>query len=268
MSSYRTAQREESIYNLVPREYREPPKEPRYVSKFNSKNTKLNRTTSIPEMNGHRTMGVPKESVPKPDNFLQKGEGNNRLNKLSETKKLIVEKQEKEKIKPPVPRKDDQPTMGYKTTKNFISENAVDATMLVAKKPAKNVVDDRKGNKLKLETSGLYPHYIRKKEFGQVPEYIHKRKDEMKYKQEQYDEYIKEKFQEGAMKQITGQEHEELLKGLKYNWDILHSEYQSLSVITDTIPKMKRKEKMEREMKELEKEIDLLERHQIIYVAD
>lgn len=58
------------------------------------------------------------------------------------------------------------------------------------------------------------------------------------------------------------------IEGLKQNWDELHHQFQNLSVITDTVPKRIKKENLENEMKTLEKDIDLLERHQLIYIAD
>jgi len=63
-------------------------------------------------------------------------------------------------------------------------------------------------------------------------------------------------------------EREAILSGLKQNWDELHPQYQSLSVVTDTIPKRMKKERIENEMKAIEKDIDLLSRHQLIYIAD
>ena len=65
--------------------------------------------------------------------------------------------------KPLVPRKNEQPIIGLKTTKDFIKLNAVDNIMSVAKKPAKNFVDTKKGDKQPLETSGLEPKYVHKK---------------------------------------------------------------------------------------------------------
>ncbi len=58
------------------------------------------------------------------------------------------------------------------------------------------------------------------------------------------------------------------LIGLKQCWDEIHHEYQLLSVVIDTIPKKQKKERLEFEMKRLEKDIDLLERHKVIYIAD
>lgn len=60
---------------------------------------------------------------------------------------------------------------------------------------------------------------------------------------------------------------EALLAGLKANWEDLHHQYQGLSVITDTAPKKARKERMEAEMKQLEKDIELIERHRRLYIS-
>lgn len=43
---------------------------------------------------------------------------------------------------------------------------------------------------------------------------------------------------------------------------------QGLSVMTDTIPKKSRKERMEAEMAQLEKDIELMEKHPVIYIAN
>ena len=77
-----------------------------------------------------------------------------------------------------------------------------------------------------------------------------------------------EYFKKGAMRTMSDEERDAILKGLKQNWDDLHHKFQCLSVITDTIPKRIKKEKLENEMKLLEKDIDLLQRHQLIYIAD
>ena len=53
--------------------------------------------------------------------------------------------------------------MGLKTTKNFITQNAVEAIMSVPAKPEKNFVDTKKGDKQYLDTSGMEPKFIHKK---------------------------------------------------------------------------------------------------------
>jgi hypothetical protein len=65
--------------------------------------------------------------------------------------------------KPAVPSIRDAPKMGARTEKNFVQTNALDVVMTVPKKPERNIVDDRFGDKFPIDTSGLAPKYIFKK---------------------------------------------------------------------------------------------------------
>ena len=65
--------------------------------------------------------------------------------------------------RPPVPTQQDKPIMGLKTTKNFIKQNAVENIMSVPKKPEKNFVDTKIGDKQPLDPSGLEPVYVHRK---------------------------------------------------------------------------------------------------------
>ena len=90
----------------------------------------------------------------------------------------------------------------------------------------------------------------------------------MEQAQNEYDQYVSEHFRRGAMQQLTEGERQDILNGLKSNWEYLHHEYQGLSVVTDTAPKKNRKERMEAEMKQLERDIEQVEKHQTIYIAN
>ena len=105
-------------------------------------------------------------------------------------------------------------------------------------------------------------------DFGETPEYVEKRKEEMRRAQQEYDQYVADHFRKGAMQQLNESERNEILDGLKSNWEILHHEYQGLSVVTDTAPKKNRKERMEAEMKQLERDIEQVEKHGVIYIAN
>lgn len=234
----------------------------------------------------HRTMGFAKEPVPKPTDFLKAHE---KEFKFPETEKTgRINEQIKPKIPDPVK---DRPLLGIKTNKNFISQNAVDTIMTVPKRPEKNLVDTRKGDKFSLDPSGLAPIYVKKKvltkiirelfeikiifylfvsskNFGSVPSYIIERKEESAKARAEYEAYMQEYFKKGALRTMSEDEREAILQGLKKNWDELHHTYQSLSCVIDTIPKKMRKEKLENDMKMLEKDIDLLQRHQLVYIAD
>ena len=58
-----------------------------------------------------------------------------------------------------------------------------------------------------------------------------------------------------------------MLYGLKQNWEMAHHDYQGLSLVTDTEHKRQKKERLEGLMKQLERDIDVLEKHNVIYVA-
>jgi hypothetical protein len=114
----------------------------------------------------HRTMGFAKEPVPKPNEYLKAHEKQFThqfprppvaSNDFSSYKHDEVPK------KPPVPSVNDKPLLGLKTNKNFVAQNAVDTIMTVPKKPEKNMVDTRKGDKFSLDPSGLTPVYVKKK---------------------------------------------------------------------------------------------------------
>ena len=105
-------------------------------------------------------------------------------------------------------------------------------------------------------------------EFGEVPTYLTKRKEEIKRAQEEYDQYIAEHFRRGALRQLTEEERAAILDGLKTNWEDIHDQYQGLSVVPDTAPKKNRKERMEAQMKQLERDIELFQKHKIIYIGN
>ncbi|XP_046545897.1 enkurin-like [Haliotis rubra] len=250
---------EGTIYNLIPQEEVKPPKDPRHASKFKSSvrdEFKYNKAD-------HKTMGQAKVPVPTTDNFLKKREKEPKLPTKQE-----YNYPDEDRKKPPVPKKDDKPLMGLKTTKNFLTINAVENITSVPKKPEKKFADTRIGDTHTLEPSGLEPHFIHKKEYGEVPTYLQRRKVEMDRAQEEYDRYVAEHFRRGAMRSLTAEERDAIIDGLKANWENIHDQYQGLSVVTDTAPKKNRKERMEAQMKQLERDIEMFEKHRVIYIAD
>jgi len=248
----------ESIYNLIPREIEQPIKPPRYGSKFNStvkQEMKQNRSPN-------KTMGPAKVAVPTPGSFLKKRSKEPQL----PDKSAFIYSDDSNK-KPAVPRHNEKPLMGVRTNKNFINTNAVENIMSVPKKSLPKYVDTKGGNTNLLEPSGLVPKYIKKPDFGETPAYLKKRNAEVKQAQEEYDNYIRERMKQGAMQQLSDEERDSIIAGLKKNWEELHHQYQGLSVVTDTAPKKNRKERMEAEMKQLERDIELIEKHKVIYIG-
>lgn len=207
-------------------------------------------------------MGPAKIQVNSPQKFLQKHSKEPKLSENSTFKYPDAASR-----RPAVPRHTDQPQMGAKTTKNFITTNAVTNIMSVPRQPPSKYVDAPGGTKHLVEESGLVPKYTKKKDYGQTPRYLQQHIKEMGDAQEQYDHYVAESLRRGQMEQVQEEQRAELLKGLKKNWEELHHQYQGLSVVTDTVSKKARKERMEAEMKQLERDIQVIEHHKVIYIA-
>lgn len=55
---------------------------------------------------------------------------------------------------------------------------------------------------------------------------------------------------------------------LKHKWEELQKAYQLLPILTDTIPKIKHKTKLDEELKQLENDIRTIECHPDIYITD
>ncbi|KFQ39066.1 Enkurin, partial [Mesitornis unicolor] len=167
-----------------------------------------------------------------------------------------------------VPRRTDQPVTGIQSKKNFINTNAVAVIKGLPKKPRPICVDTRHGDKYLLENSGLVPKYTKKKDYGVTPKYVTQRNEEMKRAQEEYEASVLEHLKKNAMKRLSDEERKSLLEGLKKNWDEVYRKYQRLPVQTYTISKKMNKEKLELQMKQLEHDIGVTEKHEVIYIAN
>ncbi|XP_055449675.1 enkurin isoform X1 [Psammomys obesus] len=191
----------ESIYNLIPSDLKEPPQPPRYTSVFRAsiKDDLKKFKTAM------KTMGPAKVELPSPKEFLKKH---------SKEKMLPPKKKFNKRLSkmPAVPLRTDHPVMGIQSGKNFINTNAADVIVGVAKKPKPIYVDRRTGDKHDLETSGLLPKYINKKDYGITPEYICKRNEDVKKAQEEYNNCIQENLEKAALKRLSDEEREAVLQ--------------------------------------------------------
>uniref|UniRef100_A0A8I5N5G5 Enkurin, TRPC channel interacting protein n=1 Tax=Papio anubis TaxID=9555 RepID=A0A8I5N5G5_PAPAN len=143
----------ECIYNLIPSDLKEPPQPPRYISIFKAtvKDDMQKAKTAM------KTMGPAKVEVPSPKDFLKKHSKEKTLPPIKKFDRNMPKK-------PAVPLRTDHPVMGIQSGKNFINTNAADVIMGVAKKPKPIYVDKRTGDKHDVESSGLVPKYINKKD--------------------------------------------------------------------------------------------------------
>lgn len=148
-----------------------------------------------------------------------------------------------------VPDKRDRPVMGIKTNKNFITANAVEAILQVPK-----VIENGELN------------YMKKEDFGKVPAYLGEVKEEIRRENEMIDKYIKEQMghieaEPDQFDQISDDERIALIKALKDKWEAVNSKYQKIThlVVLDTAGQIHRKESFEKEMSQLEADINKLQ---------
>ncbi|XP_054287151.1 enkurin isoform X2 [Macrosteles quadrilineatus] len=244
--------RDEDIRNLI---YHPPPVEekiPMYHSKFSSKVREDARKVK----DCHKTFGYAEVPLEPPTNFLKK--------KTRIVRRPLVEKHKYVgEPKPGLPNRMSQKETDKKEEKNFRRDNIVRVVRAVPKQPVPQIVDTRTGHTQSLEPSGLQPKYIYSKEFGKVPKYLRKGGSLTQRDKEEKEE----KKTKPPLRYVTEEEREEMLQGLKKNWEELQKEFQLLPMVTDTVPKIKRKTQLEKQLKDLEKDIDLIERNPVIYVA-
>ena len=238
----------ESIYNLVPTEYYVPEKMPMFQSNHDPKGTLTGSTfgckgtTRLPGA-GQMTkrnaanFGPRYEDVPKKPSFLRKKETTAPEDSALSTFKYEFAKEKKAGV----PSRNNVPVMGIKTSKNFITANAVEAILAA---PRVNNVDS---------------DYTRKEDYGKPPAYLADVKEEIRRENEMIDRYVKDRmgYQEDNPEQIAElSDHERmaLVEQLKAKWNSVNAEYQKMThlVNLDSCGLVRRK------MKGLEADIALL----------
>lgn len=229
----------ETIYNWI----RDPEpvvvKPPMHISKHSKGADNLCRSTF--RVSRRKTGSFGKSSNrEKPSNFLRtrRNKGVNPRIKVKSNFKY------KGRTMPPVPSQTDRPVMGLTTTKNFIVANAVENILAVP-----------------MQRGSKKPDYLKKKDYGKVPEYLNMVKKDVAEEKRVIEEYFnqeKEDEDEGVM--LGADERANLLKKLKAKWDDTNKKYQKITHNTklDTIGKVRRKEAYEKGLDQLEKDIRLL----------
>jgi hypothetical protein len=141
------------------------------------------------------------------------------------------------------PKRGELPVMNLVTSKNFIVANAVETILAAPKKPVDNTKD-----------------YFRKEDYGKVPKYLTLIKNDINAEYD-YICRLKEQQYEQATAHIQPLEEDErtrLLDGLKSKWEGVNCQYQAMTHLTtlDTMGKMRRKEKYEAELGQMERDIE------------
>jgi len=256
----------ESIYNLVPEQFVEPPKPPMYRSKHDPAapvtgstfgthgNTQLHGAGMVKKRET-ATFGHPGKLGPNPKEFLKRGEKAVKIPARNPDLQKFNYPEDQRKVY--VPKRDEKPVMGLKTSKNFITANAVEAILQVPKL-----------------SGSTEPDYLKKADYGSAPAYLGQVKEEIRRENEMIDAYVKEQmgYEEHAgekLDPLSEEERHELITALKKKWDAVNQKYQRMChmVKLDTVGKVKRKEGMENELKQLEADIEKLERPGPVYVV-
>ncbi|VEL06972.1 unnamed protein product [Protopolystoma xenopodis] len=158
---------------------------------------------------------------------------------------------------------------------NFIERNSMHA---ITMEPGKNLpkfarfrqADTRHGDIRNLESekthSGLSKRYVWKPQLGRMPVYLVRRLQQIRVAQEHYLHYKNETETQFADYLLTPEQRNELLQGLKAAWDKYNRAYLGLSSSSDTLKTKAYKQYLEGEMDQLEKDINLVERHQFLFV--
>jgi hypothetical protein len=162
--------------------------------------------------------------------------------------------------KPPVPKATDRPLMGLCSSKNFIAANAIEN--ILAKPPTKT--------KPQKATD--------KKDYGRVPTYLLTIKQQIEFeKQKALREYERSLGENSGLngssqthqtRPMSTDDRDELLYSLKMKWQKLNHAYAGLSFSLDVPSHKRRKEDLEREMTQLEKDIKSLQGKQVVVMED
>jgi hypothetical protein len=265
----------ESIYNIIPAKIVRQEKPPMYRSRHpadkppTASSFHQNSTTHpcvsnlagdaygkvVPDR-ASRSMGkAPGSNTSTPRDYMRKMEHTQTVSTLAELKLKNPEQlrptELKPKLKGSVASSHEAPIMNLVTTKNFIVANAVQNILAAPTKISQGAKD-----------------FLMKEDYGKVPKYLAHVKEDIRA---EYD-YIQRLEQERAdmtrsnVQPIGEEERQELITNLKIKWEQVNSGYQGSTHITklDTVGKTRRKEGYEAELAQIEKEIEKLNRKNIL----
>ena len=167
-----------------------------------------------------------------------------------------------------VPRHTEKATIAPRSDKKYVTENRKAAVTTSPRKVVPTYIDkpSGKGSRHDLEASGMTMAYSQKPTFGKTPAYLEARKAELAAQRDAALTSATEAGPSSSVKQLSEDERQQILAGLRQNWDTLHREYQGLSMFTDTVPKKAKRNAMEAQLNQLEADINRFESHKVIYV--
>jgi len=170
--------------------------------------------------------------------------------------------------KPALPNRKDEPRYGLKTDKNFVVVNAVEA-ILGAKQPAKNSGKQKRSN----QQDGDEPMPPRKhNDFGRVPGYLKEVRESIAMEklilQEYFDDLAASNRTGPATEAIADADRDALIKQLKRKWGSINQSYQKACGGAESATKDGLKEKLEKQLEQIESDIKLLSKGNIKVLLD
>ena len=182
------------------------------------------------------------------------------------------------RLKEGLHKKGEAPVVGMRSNKNFITANAVEAILQGMYLLFPDDKPKFSAHSLFLFFVATYPcitvpkavsagelNYLRKEDYGKIPEYLTKVKEEIRREQDMIDKYVKEQLGEVEKEperfdEIPEHERLDLIAALKAKWDFVNANYQKIThlVRLDTTGQVRRKEQLEAELKQLETDIERL----------
>jgi len=262
--SWGRQQQEESIYNLIPRPAPVVIKPPMHISKHNAKvppscstiglkgtskltanDSGFDDTKAAAPVKSAATFGREVIGSVDPSSFLKKGA------KSQPAAPSEVQPFKRTNVAPPrqgVPKKSEKPVMGLTTEKNFVVANAVENILAVPRRPARET---------DLATQ--------KRDFAKVPKYLNKIKNDIAREKEYVEQMQKQQYagENSRMREMTEEEKQDIMMGLKAKWDDVHKQFQSLTFSVDSVSKVNRKEHLESQLEQLEKAMEKLQKKHI-----
>ncbi|CAM9956683.1 unnamed protein product [Ectocarpus sp. 12 AP-2014] len=159
------------------------------------------------------------------------------------------------RMKPPVPRRGERPTMGLHSTKNFVTSNAVETILAVPANRHRPPID-----------------YLKKEDFGRVPDYLAQVQAEVRAENEMVEEFVREQMGISAIAkeeipEMPSEEQAELVDKLKAKWDDVNCRYQLLvhQTFFDN-GRLVAKARLEKELDEIEADIAKLTKGPVVVV--
>lgn len=175
--------------------------------------------------------------------------------------------------KPSVPRREERPPQAKSTQKDFVVANAVETILAVP--------PQRAPRQATIAGKPVPSDFLRKPEYGRVPEYLETVRQEVAEERRVIEEMFMQQTESARaasaaaaaaprVAPMSDGEREELLGALKGKWDEVNRQYQKMThmVKLDTLGKIRRKEQFEKELAQLERDIQLLSQKRPVAVVD